>query len=297
MPSASSTSTSTPSAPAFALVTFAPVWLVMPCLRNDFSSSADTASSSIGTRRGSSSTIVTSLPKRLKIDANSTPTAPLPMITMVFGTSRRPIASSLVMMRLRSISMPGTPRGADPVATMISSRARSVCCSPSNTSTPPLPVSRAVPLIQSILFFLNRNSTPLVRPVTTRSLRVCTWLMSMVTAAPPSEIAPVLRVLRDLERVGMLEQRLGRNAAPQQAGAAERLLLLDHGGLQTELRGANGGDVSAGSRADDDDVVFLSHVWLAYRFNDERGMKLAAGGSAGAADGLRLGLEPVHTCT
>ena len=92
----------------------------MPCLRNDFSSSAETASSSTGTSRGSSSTIVTSLPNRLKIDANSTPTAPLPMMTSVFGTSRRPIASSLVMMRLRSISMPGTPRGDEPVATMIS---------------------------------------------------------------------------------------------------------------------------------------------------------------------------------
>ena len=122
-----------------ALVTFAPVCDVMPCLRNDFSSSADTASSSTGTSRGSSSTIVTSLPKRRKIDANSTPTAPLPMIAIDFGTSRRWIASSLVMMRVRSISMPGTLRGADPVATMISLRARSVCVSPSNTSTPPLP--------------------------------------------------------------------------------------------------------------------------------------------------------------
>ena len=44
------------------------------------------------------------------------------------------------MMRVRSISMPGTLRGADPVATMISLRARSVCVSPSKTSTPPLPV-------------------------------------------------------------------------------------------------------------------------------------------------------------
>ena len=43
--------------------------------------------------------MVTSLPKRLKIDANSTPTAPLPMITSVFGTSRSPMASSLVMIR------------------------------------------------------------------------------------------------------------------------------------------------------------------------------------------------------
>jgi hypothetical protein len=87
---------------------------------NDFSSSAETASSSTGTRRGSNSIIVTSLPKRLKIDANSTPTAPLPRITIDFGTSRKPIASSLVMMRWRSISTPGTLRGCEPVATMIS---------------------------------------------------------------------------------------------------------------------------------------------------------------------------------
>ena len=90
---------STPSPTALALVTLAPVWPVMPCFRNDFSSSADTASSSTGTSRGSSSMIVTSLPKRRKIDANSTPTAPLPMIAIDFGTSRRWIASSLVMIR------------------------------------------------------------------------------------------------------------------------------------------------------------------------------------------------------
>ena len=65
---------------------------------------------------------VTSLPKRRKIDANSTPTAPLPMIAIDFGTSRQVIASSLVMIRLRSISMPGTLRGGEPVATMISLR-------------------------------------------------------------------------------------------------------------------------------------------------------------------------------
>ena len=141
---------------------------------------------------------------------------------------------------------------------MISLRARSVCVSPSKTSTPPLPVSRAVPLIQSILFFLNRNSTPLVRPVTTRSLRACTCAMSMPTArVAANRDAPLLRVLNDLQRVRVLEQRLGRDAAPQQAGAAERLLLLDDRDLEAELRGADGGHVAAGAGADDDDVVFV----------------------------------------
>jgi hypothetical protein len=63
------------------------------------------------------------------------------------------IASSLVMIRRRSISMPGTLRGCEPVATMISLRAASVCLSPSVISTFPLPPRRPEPLIQSILFF------------------------------------------------------------------------------------------------------------------------------------------------
>jgi hypothetical protein len=43
---------------------------------------------------------------------------------------------------------------------------------------------------------------------------------------------PLRRPLRDLQRVRVLEQRLGGNAAPDEARAAERLLALDHGHLQ-----------------------------------------------------------------
>ena len=106
----------------------------MPCFLNDFASSAEIASSSAGTMRGSSSIIVTWLPKRRKIEANSTPTAPLPRMTIDFGTSRSAIASSLVMIRLPSISTPGTLRGADPVAMTISLVADRLCASPSTTS-------------------------------------------------------------------------------------------------------------------------------------------------------------------
>ena len=63
----------------------------------------------------------------MKIDANSTPTAPLPMIAIDLGTAARWIASSLKMIFLRSASMPGTLRGVDPVATMISLVAASDC--------------------------------------------------------------------------------------------------------------------------------------------------------------------------
>jgi hypothetical protein len=59
--------------------------------------------------------------------------------------------------------------------------------------------------------------------------------------------------------VGVLEQRLGRNAAPEQARAAERLLFLDNGDFQSELCGADRRDVAPGSGADDHDVIFLCH--------------------------------------
>ena len=96
------------------------------------------------------------------------------MMAIDVGTALSPIASSLVMIRLRSISMPGTLRGCDPVATMISFLTAMFCFAPSVISTLPLPASLADPLIQSILFFLNRNSTPLVRPLTILSFRLCT---------------------------------------------------------------------------------------------------------------------------
>jgi hypothetical protein len=49
------------------------------------------------------------------------------------------------------------------------------------------------------------------------------------------------------------------NAAPDQTRAAERLLALDDGGLQSELARTNGGHVAAGAGADDNEIVSLGH--------------------------------------
>ena len=113
---------------------------------------------------------------------------------------------------------------------------------------------------------------PPVRPLTILSLRACTWFMSMPIGRLAEREAPLLPVLRDLERVGVLEQRLGRDAAPVEAGAAEHRRALDDGGLQPELRGADRGDVAAGARADDDHVVFVRH-YLSFFFIDESDTK------------------------
>ena len=54
--------------------------------------------------------------------------------------------------------------------------------------------------------------------------------------------------------LGILEQGLGRNAAPVKAGAAGALF-FHHGNALAELGGADRADISGGSAADDDEVV------------------------------------------
>src|SRR5262249_59763712 len=58
-----------------------------------------------------------------------------------------------------------------------------------------------------------------------------------------------------LEQLGRMQQRLRWNAADVEAGAAEGLVLLDHRGLEPELRRADRADVAAGTAADDDEIV------------------------------------------
>ena len=61
------------------------------------------------------------------------------------------------------------------------------------------------------------------------------------------------------------DQRLGGDAAPVQAGAAE-LFLFDDGDGRAELRGADGGGIAARAGADDYDVkvsiIRCPRVWL-----------------------------------
>ena len=74
------------------------------------------------------------------------------------------------------------------------------------------------------------------------------------------------QVVRDVvELLGRIQQRLGRDAAHVEAGAAEGLLAVlagpgvDAGGLQAELRGADRGVITGRAAADDDDVEFVAH--------------------------------------
>jgi hypothetical protein len=94
--------------------------------------------------------------------------------------------------------------------------------------------------------------------------------------------APLLRVLHDFERVGVFEESFGRDTAPQEAGASERLLFLDDGHLQAKLRRTNGSHVAAGAGADHDNVVFVGHF-----FNEERGTNAVGTLGRGSSSGSR----------
>ena len=115
----------------------------MPRLPNCFASSFDASASSCGISVSSISTMVTSEPNRLKIDANSQPMMPPPSTT-----SRRGIglcASSPVESTQRGESRPGIGgrSGNEPVATIAE---RNVTSSPPSTAIVFASLKRPVPL-------------------------------------------------------------------------------------------------------------------------------------------------------
>ncbi len=109
MSSPDSSDTVTVSSVCLAAVNRTPVLKAILRRRNARSSSLEANSSSLGTSRGSASTIVTSEPKLLNTDANSTPMTPPPRITIRCGTESSRMASVLVMIR-PPISRPGRVR-------------------------------------------------------------------------------------------------------------------------------------------------------------------------------------------
>ena len=88
----------------------------MPRRRKARSSSLELASSSSGTRCGSASTMVTSVPKDVQALANSTPITPPPSTIALAGTRSRVRACSLAITRWPSSSRPGSVREYEPVA-------------------------------------------------------------------------------------------------------------------------------------------------------------------------------------
>ena len=76
----------------------------------------------------------------------------------------------------------------------------------------------------------------------------------MVTL-PDAFDAIVLGVLQVVVDLRVEKQRLGGDAAPVEAGAAQLLVPLDERGLEPVLPGADGGGIPGGTSAENCDVI------------------------------------------
>ena len=258
-PDSSETVTTSPCCSAPAKRT--PVLNAILRLRNDRSSCLEMASSSAATSRGRASTIVTSEPKDLKTEANSTPMTPPPRTTTRAGTSSRDSAWSLVMMR-PPISRPGRRLG--------------VGTGGQHDVAPDQPATGdldgvgghepALALDVVDLAGLHEPLQALVEPADD----------AVLVAVDPAHVdrlegrldAELLALACAVGDLGRVQQRLGRDAAHVQAGAAE-LALLDERDRQAQLGRPQGAGVAAAATSEDDDVVGV------LGFSRHRGRSLA----------------------
>ena len=197
---------------------------MIPRLPNAFASSFAASSSSCGISVGSISMIVTSVPKRWKIEANSQPMMPPPRTTSRLGTSV--CASSPVGVdAARGVEALGS---ADAAGTSPSRRSRclKVTSSPPSTAIVLASLNVPVPLTHSTPFALKSEATPPVICLTTPSFHSFAVPNSSWAAELDAEL--VERVLGFLvQRMRGLDPRFRRDAPDAQARAAELRLALD----------------------------------------------------------------------
>ena len=226
-----------------------------------------------GTMRSSISITSTSAPRRDHTDPISSPIAPPPITIMRFGTCGSDSASVDEMMRVPSKRAIGSSIGALPVA-MRMRLVSSVCARRRRRHRPGL---RRAHLDAVRRDDAAGTAHPGDLVLLEQSLDAAGDRLDDRVLARQQLGEVELHVARDdaVRRqlmgegevaLARLEQRLARDAADVQAGAAERGVLLDAGDAHAELGGADGGDVAARSGADDDQVVDrLSHGGSPFR--------------------------------
>ncbi len=167
-PAAGSTVRATPFFEAFAPVTLAPSWKVMPCLPRMRWNCLATSPSMPGRMRSRNSTTVTSAPRRRQTEPSSSPMTPAPMTTQIAGHlvqfDSAPVDDTICFSSIVDAWQPrDVGAGGDDDVPGLDRR----CALPSAPVTSTLPAPRTLRLAgesRSILFFFIRNATPLTLP-------------------------------------------------------------------------------------------------------------------------------------
>ncbi len=244
--------TVTPASVCCAPLNRTPVLKLILRRRNARSSALEQASSSLATSRGRASTIVTSEPKLLKTEANSTPMTPPPSTTTRSG---------------HVVEREGLVAGHDPAADLEAGERARVGPGREHdvAALEPAPAhvdgvggdEPPVALDDLDLAGLHQTREALVEPADDRVLVLvhARHVDALERGAHP-ELLALAGVVGDL---GGVQQGLRRDAAAVQARAAD-LVALDHGDREVQLGGAQGGRVPAAAGAEDDDVVHLLAV-------------------------------------
>ena len=227
----------------------------MPCFSNRRCAWRRTSPSMPGSTPSRNSTTVTCAPSRRHTEPSSSPITPAPTTSRCSGTLASASAPVDDTMRFSSISMPLSRATSEPVA-MTMDLVSSVCVLPSAplTSTLPGAAMRPAPMKGVDLVLLEQELDALDVAVDALVLeRHHRREIELGRGHADAHLAEAVAGL--LEQFGGVQQRLRRDAADIEAGAAEGRALFHHGGFQAELRRADGADIAAGAGADDDEVV------------------------------------------
>ena len=251
MTSPPSTVTATPASVVLTLWNGVPVRKAIPRLRNARSRALEDASSSAATSRGSASTMVTSAPKLRHTLANSQPITPPPSTTTEAGTGSRRSACSEVRTRSPSISRPGSDAGVGAGGEHEVLAGVDLLAVGAGDGDLAVAGEPALALDDGDAAALDQPGQALEQP---RDHAVLVGVdarhVDALERGAHAELRGLAGAVGDL---GGVQQRLGRDAADVQAGAAE-LALLDEPDAQAELGRAQGAGVAARTRPEDEDV-------------------------------------------
>jgi hypothetical protein len=195
---------------------------------------------------------VTSVPKERKMEANSTPTAPAPTITSDLGISGSERISILV--RTRSLGS-SFRTGAEDYVPGFDRRGFTIG-SDFDGQHPVLRRASQLTVAANRFHLVLLHEEIEALGVLGHDFRLaCLHGRPIQPGSVHAFDAEFFGVFEMVPNFGVEEQGFGRDAAYMEAGASEHAVLLDEGGFQAILTGADCGRVARRTTADDSDVI------------------------------------------